>query len=95
MQVNDLVAVSFEDNVLTFSQGEGQQGWAQAGTARAIVNNMVKGVSEGFEETSADRRWLPCTGTGQQHQLDVGLSSGCVQPAAGVTAEAPATQNWC
>ena len=32
MQVNDLVAVSFEDNVLTFSPGEGQQGWAQAST---------------------------------------------------------------
>ena len=38
------------DNVLSFSPRKGLAGgYAQAGTARALLSNMVKGVSEGFE----------------------------------------------
>ena len=94
MQVNDLVAVSFEDNVLMFSPGEGQQGWAQAGTARAIVNNMVKGVSEGFEKPGWSAL-VTVHRSGAAASTDVAFAPGCVQPAAGVTAEAPSTRNWC
>eukprot|EP00831_Metopus_contortus_P046258 TRINITY_DN37140_c0_g1_i1.p2 TRINITY_DN37140_c0_g1~~TRINITY_DN37140_c0_g1_i1.p2 ORF type:complete len:100 (-),score=13.26 TRINITY_DN37140_c0_g1_i1:70-369(-) len=42
--LNDAVVVKLEDGVLTFAPVEGVQGaWAQAGTARANVNNMVVG----------------------------------------------------
>ncbi len=46
---NDAVVISQEDNHIVFGPREGAaNAWAQAGTARAIVNNMVVGVAEGF-----------------------------------------------
>jgi large subunit ribosomal protein L6 len=43
------VAVSFEDNILRFApKNETPAANALAGTTRAIVNNMVIGVSDGF-----------------------------------------------
>lgn len=92
LEVNDLVAVSFEDNVLTFApKGEDSKGWAQAGTARAIVNNMVQGVSEGFEKK------LQLIGVGYRAQVQgssINLTLGFSHPVvyqlpAGVTAESP------
>ncbi len=45
------VAVSQEDGVLKIQPAvENKVGWAMAGTARALVNNMVAGVSQGFEK---------------------------------------------
>ena len=53
-----------EENQLKALPREGfVDGWAQAGTARSILNAMVQGVSEGFEKTSVVRCWLPCTST--------------------------------
>ena len=50
--LNDAVVVKFEDGVLGFTPGQGfKDGWAQAGTARANVNNMISGVVEGFKKT--------------------------------------------
>lgn len=50
-RVHPSVAVSTEDNVVTLTPQEGQPGAiAQSGTARALINNMVVGVSEGFEK---------------------------------------------
>lgn len=47
--VNDAVVVAQQDNQLTFAPKEGVVGAnAQAGTARALANNMVIGVTEGF-----------------------------------------------
>ena len=92
LQVNDLVSVSIEDNVLTFShKAEDSQGWAQAGTARAIVNNMVQGVSQGFEKK------LQLIGVGYRAQVQgnaVNLTLGFSHPVvynlpAGVTAQCP------
>ncbi len=49
--VHDAVEVSAADNVVTLAAREGQSGAiAQTGTARALINNMVVGVSEGFEK---------------------------------------------
>ncbi|WP_199610576.1 50S ribosomal protein L6 [Flocculibacter collagenilyticus] len=49
--VNDAVEVVINDNVITTNPREGVAGSnAQAGTARAIINNMVIGVNEGFEK---------------------------------------------
>ena len=48
---NSAVNIVVEENVVTTTPNEGAaDGWAQAGTARAIINNMVTGVSQGFEK---------------------------------------------
>ncbi|NEU36423.1 50S ribosomal protein L6, partial [bacterium LRH843] len=39
-----------EDGILAIApKAESKDAWMQAGTARAVLNNLVKGVSEGFE----------------------------------------------
>ncbi len=49
--VPDRVAIKNEGNVLSFAPRSGAaQEWAMAGTMRALVNNMVLGVSQGFEK---------------------------------------------
>ena len=51
MELNDKVRVKQEDNLLNFSGKEGVEGSvAMAGTMRSLVNNMVLGVSKGFEK---------------------------------------------
>jgi len=51
MPVNSDVEVKQEDNVLTFAPKDGsKKSNAMAGTTRALVNNMVLGVSQGFEK---------------------------------------------
>ena len=48
--INEAVLVAQEENTLTTVPRDGfANGWAQAGTARAVINNMVIGVSQGFE----------------------------------------------
>jgi len=50
-ELHESVAVTTDDNALVFSINKGVSGgWAQAGTARSILNNMVLGVSKGFEK---------------------------------------------
>ena len=45
------VEIKFEDNVLTFApRNEEKQANALSGTFRSLVNNMVTGVSAGFEK---------------------------------------------
>jgi len=47
--INDAVEVKQADNTLTFAPRDGYvDGWAQAGTTRALMNSMVIGVTEGF-----------------------------------------------
>ncbi len=48
---NPMVAISLEDGVVTVApKSNSKNAWAQAGTVRSIINNMVVGVSEGFEK---------------------------------------------
>jgi large subunit ribosomal protein L6 len=48
---NDAVEIVQEENQLKTLPREGKvDGWAQAGTARSLLNAMVIGVSEGFEK---------------------------------------------
>ncbi len=49
MVVHDDIEISQDDNTLTFSAGDSGN-TAMAGTTRALVNNMVVGVSDGFEK---------------------------------------------
>lgn len=47
---NEAVEITNADQQLTFAPRDGfVNGWAQAGTARALLNNMVQGVSQGYE----------------------------------------------
>lgn len=90
--LNAAVIVTKEENVLKFAPVEGATGAdAQAGTARALVNNMVIGVTTGFE------RKLVLVGVGYRAQAkgkSVGLALGFSHPIdhelpEGVTAECP------
>ena len=51
MQVNAQVEIKQEENVLTFAaRSKDAFSRAMSGTTRALVNNMVTGVSTGFEK---------------------------------------------
>lgn len=50
MDVHEAVEVKQEDNQLTFAPREGEKAWAMAGTTRALLNNLVVGVTKGFEK---------------------------------------------
>lgn len=92
MEVHPLVAVTRkEDRITVAPQTEGKQQWAQAGTTRALINNMVAGVSAGFE------RKLQLVGIGYRAQAKgqvLNLSLGFSHPvdyqlAEGVTVTTP------
>jgi large subunit ribosomal protein L6 len=64
-QVNRLVDFEIADNVLKVKWNQADKiAKAQAGTARAVVNNMVTGVSKGFE------RKLTLVGVGYRAQVN-------------------------
>ncbi|MFB6434992.1 MAG: 50S ribosomal protein L6 [Candidatus Malihini olakiniferum] len=47
--INDAVNVTLADNALSFTPREGfSNGWAHAGTTRALLHSAVIGVTEGF-----------------------------------------------
>ena len=92
-RLHEMVSVAEEDGTLRVSAndpGAGDQ-IAQAGTTRAILNNMVQGVSEGFE------RRLELVGVGYRVQVkgdSLTLTLGFSHPVEyqlpeGITAEAP------
>ncbi|MEE9423215.1 MAG: 50S ribosomal protein L6 [Gammaproteobacteria bacterium] len=50
-EINSAVEMKQDDNVLTFAPRDGSKSaMALAGTTRALINNMVEGVSNGFEK---------------------------------------------
>ena len=50
MQLHHDVAISVADGTVNIAAGtEAPRAWSQAGTARAILSNMVVGVSQGYE----------------------------------------------
>lgn len=89
--IHDSVQIEQEDNILTFSLRENSREKAMAGTARAVVNNMVTGVSQGFE------RKLQLVGVGYRAQAQgatLNLSLGHSHPINyavpdGITVETP------
>jgi len=92
MTANPLVRVKVDDGMVNFSPvSEEKKGWAMAGTTRALVNNMVTGVSSGFE------RRLNIVGVGYRAQAQgntLNLSLGFSHPVVyklpeGVSAETP------
>lgn len=90
--VNDVVEVKNEDGTLTFApRNAAQSAMALAGTARALVNNMVTGVSNGFEKK------LELVGVGYRAQSQgktLNLTLGFSHPVnfavpEGITIETP------
>ena len=88
---NKAVEVTETDNVLNFVAKDGSRtGLSQAGTVRALVNNMVTGVSTGFEKK------LQLVGVGYRVAVQgnkLNLTLGFSHPVVfelpkGVTAEA-------
>jgi large subunit ribosomal protein L6 len=90
INLHEIVAVQLNDGVVTFDVKDGRS-WAHAGTARALVNNMVLGVTKGFEKkleligvgyrAKAAGKTLNLT-LGFSHPIDYQLPEG-------VTAETP------
>lgn len=65
MDVHERVEVVLEDGLLRFApRSTDKQARAMAGTTRALVNNMVTGVSQGFE------RRLQLQGVGYRAQCE-------------------------
>ena len=90
--LNSAVVIAQEETNLTFGPKEGvTNAWAQAGTARALVNNMVVGVTEGFTKK------LTLKGVGYRAAMkgnSVGLTLGFSHPVEhalpeGIKAECP------
>ncbi len=86
------VGVEQNDDILTVvSKEKSKNGSAQSGTARALLHNMVHGVSQGFE------RKLTLVGVGYRAKVQgstVNLTLGFSHPVdhqlpEGVTAETP------
>ncbi|WP_119393723.1 50S ribosomal protein L6 [Salinibius halmophilus] len=92
LELNANVDVAIEENVLSVSPRDGAKfSRAIAGTTRALLNNMVTGVSAGFEKK------LQLNGVGYRAKASgnsVNLSLGFSHPVdyalpEGVTAETP------
>lgn len=91
LELHPDVQVEQNDNVLTFARANEKASWAQVGTARALINNMVIGASTGFTKT------LNILGVGYRAQANgsvINLSLGFSHPVEyklpeGVTAEVP------
>ncbi|MDP3010876.1 MAG: 50S ribosomal protein L6 [Methylococcales bacterium] len=90
--LNPAISVEITDNVISMQWNkDDKNATAQAGTARAIVSNMVTGVSTGFE------RKLTLIGVGYRAQAKeniLSLSLGFSHPVdfevpAGVSVETP------
>ncbi|WP_104205216.1 50S ribosomal protein L6 [Billgrantia saliphila] len=91
MTVHPDVAIGQEEGQLTFNPSETAKSWAMVGTTRALVQNLVTGVSEGFTKT------LEIVGVGYRAQASgqtLNLSLGFSHPVEyslpeGVSAETP------
>ena len=90
--INSLVKISQEENnIKTDVAEESKAAWMQAGTARANINNMVIGVSKGFEKK------LILNGVGYRAKAagkNLNLSLGLSHPVdhaipEGITVETP------
>ena len=92
LSVHTLVTVKVEEGIVLFSpNGQDRKAQAMAGTTRALVQNMVTGVSEGFEKR------LELQGVGYRAQAkgnQISLQLGFSHPVEyklpdGISAETP------
>jgi len=92
LALHSFVSAKLEDGVVNVTPNkEGKEQWAMAGTFRALINNMVVGVSEGYT------RKLTLIGVGYRAQakgkvlnLSLGFSHPVDYPVPeGITIETP------
>lgn len=92
LEIHEAVLLSQQDGVLSFKpKVADRSSWAMSGTMRAIVNNMIAGVSGGFQKK------LELVGVGYRAQSKgkvLNLSLGFSHPVdynvpEGVTVETP------
>jgi large subunit ribosomal protein L6 len=90
--VHEFVKLSQEDSVVSFAPTQaGKSAKAQSGTARSLINNMIEGVTKGFE------RKLELVGVGYRAQAQgkvLNLTLGFSHPVVhaipeGITIETP------
>ena len=89
--MHDSVTAAYGDNVITFEPKQEPGSIAQAGTVRALLRNMMVGVSTGFEKK------LELVGVGYRAQAQgnkLNLTLGFSHPVeyavpAGITIETP------
>lgn len=88
---SDVIVSQEENSIVTNIVADVKGAWAQAGTTRALINNMVEGVSKGFEKK------LVLQGVGYRAKAEgqvLNLSLGFSHPIshnvpAGITVETP------
>jgi large subunit ribosomal protein L6 len=88
---SDVVVSQEENNIITNIVADVKGAWAQAGTTRALINNMVDGVSKGYVKT------LLLNGVGYRAKAEgksLSLSLGLSHPVnhaipEGITVETP------
>ncbi|WP_416138293.1 50S ribosomal protein L6 [Halomonas sp. HK25] len=91
LSIHPDVVIGQEEGQLTFAPSEAAKSWAMSGTTRALVQNLVTGVSEGFTKS------LEIIGVGYRAQAKgqtLNLSLGFSHPVEytlpeGVSAETP------
>ena len=90
--IHSFVKIAQEDNqIITTIACDDKNAWAQAGTARALISNMVEGVSKGYEKK------LVLQGVGYRAKAQgkvLNLTLGFSHPVnheipAGITVETP------
>ena len=88
---SDVVVSQEESNIITNIVADVKGAWAQAGTTRSLINNMVEGVSKGYVKT------LLLNGVGYRAKAagkSLNLSLGLSHPVNhaipdGITVETP------
>ena len=90
--VHEKVEIKQEDNEIVFSgRNDAKDAWALAGTTRALVNNMVTGVTKGFErKLLLNGVGYRAKSTGKVLNLTLGFSHPVnYELPEGITAETP------
>jgi large subunit ribosomal protein L6 len=72
-EIDSSVTLAFEDNIITFSrESEAPNHRAKHGLYRALINNMITGVSEGYKkEIEVIGVGYRATATGQTLELSL------------------------
>ena len=92
LPVNSLVAIKVDGGKVTFTPvNETAESDAMSGTMRALVNNMVNGVSKGFEKKlNLVGVGFRAQAQGQKLNLQIGFSHPVVKDMpAGITVQTP------
>jgi large subunit ribosomal protein L6 len=91
LDVHSSVEVKQDDGNLVFAPKEGDKSWAMAGTTRSLLNNMLIGVSQGFEKKlQLNGVGYRAKATGNVLNLTLGFSHPVdYQLPEGVSAETP------